>query len=334
MRSLWQVLAGKRHVAPAVQPAEVSQESSIIKEPPMEIVGKVLSADEFVRYMEELDFPDPLPNRIFLHHTWKPTRDTWKGMTTILGMKAYYEKQVWEDENGQLHEGWNAGPHLFVADDGIWLFSDLRYDGVGAKGHNTRTRHLEMVGDFDAALPDGPTLQNTIVALGVLHERLGLDIKALNFHRDYSTKTCPGRAVSKSWIIPQVEAWIEQYRAQKLEGAGAVRATLVRLVQDMLCSTNPNAALAKAAAQRGLLGAISREVPLEIDDQSFVMQVFADALIVPANRWSEVQSLVEFEHSHGLQGSTPLPKTVMVDGVERPLGPSPRDPVTFDGKLR
>ncbi|MHB0859428.1 MAG: peptidoglycan recognition protein family protein [Anaerolineae bacterium] len=334
MKSLWQMLAGRRRVASDAPVAEEASQPSIIKEPPMEIVGKVLSADEFVRYVEELDFPDPLPNRIFLHHTWKPTRETWQGKSTILGMKAYYERQIWEDENGQLHEGWNAGPHLFVADDGIWLFSDLRWDGVGAKGHNTRTRHLEMVGDFDEQLPDGPTLRNTIVALGVMHERLGLDIRSLNFHRDYSTKTCPGRAVNKSWIIPQVEAWIEDYRTQKLQGAGAVRAALVRLLQDMMRPTNPNAALAKNAAQRGLLGAITREIPLEVDDQAYIMQVFGDALIVPVNLWENVQSLAEFERSHGLEGSTPLPKTVLIDGVEREVGESPHDPFPFEGATR
>jgi len=73
----------------------------VIKEPPMVIDGRVMSAAEFVKYVEELDLRSPLPNRIFLHHTWKPTLETWRGKSTILAMKAYYEKQLWQDYQGR-----------------------------------------------------------------------------------------------------------------------------------------------------------------------------------------------------------------------------------------
>lgn len=296
LRSLWK---RTRIYAEAEQPSEgISPEEpppEIIKEPPMEIDGRVMTASEFVAYVENLEFPPPLPTRFFLHHTWRPTRESWRGYETILAMKAYYEQQIWEDSQGQLHEGWTAGPHLFVADDGIWLFSDLRYDGVGVYGHNYRSRHLEMVGNYDETLPDGATLENTIAATGILHERLGLDIRKLNFHRDFSTKSCPGWAVTKEWFIPQVERWIEVYRRQRAERLSALRRSLVRMIQDLLVPTNGQAALAKAAVERGLLGALTHEIPMEIDEQAYIVQLFAEALIVPVNQWDSVQSLAEFE---------------------------------------
>ena len=36
-----------------------------IKEPPMEIIGKCLTATEFVDYVEQMDFPEPRPSRIY-----------------------------------------------------------------------------------------------------------------------------------------------------------------------------------------------------------------------------------------------------------------------------
>ena len=66
-------------------------------------------------------------------------------------------------------------------------------------------------------------------------------------------------------------------------------------VQDALVPTNPNAALAKASVNRGLLGALSDEIPMEIDDEGYVVQFFVEALIVPAHQWNDVRSLVEFE---------------------------------------
>jgi len=278
-------------------PSEDEQEPEVIKEPPMEIVGQAMDADEFVRYVENLEFPLPLPNRIFLHHTWRPTRDGWRGMASILAMKDYYERQLWKDDEGQVHEGWTAGPHLFIADDGIWLFSDLRWDGVGVYGHNHRSRHVEMVGNYDSQLPCGAILRNTVVALGVLHERLGLDIDRLCFHRDYSSKSCPGWAVRKNWIIPRVAAWIEDYRRSREPIPGPLRRSLTEMLKGLVVPTNPNAALAKAGRARGLLGALSDEIPLEIDGQAYVVQFFAEALLTPLHQWRKVESLREHEQA-------------------------------------
>jgi hypothetical protein len=306
----------------------------IIKEPPMEIDGRVMTPEEFVAYVEDLDF-SPRPTRIFLHHTWKPTQDDWRGRDSIMGMKAYYEKRIWQDSDGQLHEGWTAGPHLFVADDGIWLFSDLKYDGVGVYGHNYRSRHLEMVGDYDEELPAGATLENTITALGILHERLGLDIQDLNFHRDFSTKSCPGRAVNKEWIIPQVAEWIETYRQEKEEELSSLRRSLVRMIQDLLLPTNPEAALAKEAEKRGMLGALTHEIPMEIEDRGYIVQLFADALIVPVNEWDKVQSLKEYESEEPEPPPTPPTGAAphAEDEASERVAP-PEDPFIFDGDIR
>ncbi len=309
-------------------------DEEIIKEPPMEIVGKVFQPDEFVDYVEDLDFPEPRPTRVFLHHTWRPTLEQWRGRETIMAMKAYYERQIWEDHDGRLHEGWNAGPHLFVAPDGIWVFSDLRYDGVGVRGHNEGTRHLEMVGNYDEKLPSGNVLACTIAALGILHVRLGLDIQNLNFHRDFSTKTCPGKAVQKSWIIPQVAAWIETYREQKLEMLGEIRSSLVRLIQQLLVPTNPHAALAKDADARGLLGALTHEIPIEIDDRGYIVQLFGEALIVPVDEWDRVMTLDEFERREMGARRASNPPTRVVGGQVRELAMNPKDPHPGEGTMR
>ena len=50
---------------------------------------------------------------------------------------------------------------------------------------------------------------------------------------------------------------------------------------------------AKAAKARGLLGALTHEVPMEIDDRGYIVQLFAEALLVPVNEWDKVQSLWE-----------------------------------------
>jgi hypothetical protein len=334
-RAFWKGFAGRARASavPATKQAAEGggSASGVIKEPPMEIDGRVMTQEEFVRHVEGLDFPPPQPTRIFLHHTWKPTQADWRGHNTIMAMKAYYERKHWVDSQGQEHEGWDAGPHLFIAEDGIWLFSDLAHDGVGVYGQNYRSRHIEMVGNYDEKLPSGPILENTIVALGVLHERLGLDIRKLSFHRDFSTKTCPGSKVAKDWIIPLVAKWIEEYRRRREEAAASLRRTLTKLVKEMLVPTNPHAALATAGALRGFVGAITQEVPMEIDDKGYVVQLFAEALIVPVNEWDKVQSLKEYENARR-RAAGEAPRSGRAEGVE--IVAPPWDPYDFQGDIR
>lgn len=339
LRAIARGLVGRR---PSDEPArrrsvsrgEAGDPEEAIKEPPMEIDARVMSADEFVRYVEGLSLPAPLPTRVFLHHTWRPTRESWRGLDTMHAMKAYYERQLWQDREGRWHEGWTAGPHLFIADDGIWLFSDLRYDGVGVYGHNYRSRHIEMVGDYDGDLPSGPTLANTVVALGILHERLGLKVEQLNFHRDFSTKSCPGRAVDKGWIIPQVQAWISAYRQQQQRETGDLRRALVAMIQDLLVGVNPQAALAKDARARGLLGALTHEVPIEVEGRSHIVQLFAEALLVPVNEWEDILTLGEYESLRPAREPRSESGTEAQEAEDHHVTPLPRDPYDFDGNVR
>jgi hypothetical protein len=338
MKAFWKGFS-RGLVSPAQGPDEVGAQppppratTQIIKEPPMEIIGEVKSADEFVRYVEDLEVPSPLPARVFVHHTWRPTREQWAGLQTIMAMKRVYETYLWQDSQGIWHEGWEAGPHLFVADDGIWLFSDLRYDGVGVYGHNYRSRHLEMVGDYDAVRPSGAILENTVVALGILHERFGLDIRQLNFHRDFSSKSCPGWAVEKNWLIPPVEEWIADYRRRKEQELPSLRQSLRRAVQEQLVPMNPHTALSNGAVARGYLGAITNEFPMEINDQGYIVQVFAQALLVPVNQWDKVQTLPEFE---GDAKGQPVPPTRQPGQPEEgSVVAPPTDPYEFDGRVR
>jgi hypothetical protein len=144
-------------------------------------------AEGFVRYAEALDWGAVRPNKVFLHHTWKPTGADWRGAATMDAMYRVYRGY-----------GWSVFPHLFVAEDGIWQMWDLRKNGAGVVGQNDRAIHVEMVGDYDRALPGGNTWANTKAVLRVLLRVLGL--REVLFHRDYADKSCPGSAVTKEWV--------------------------------------------------------------------------------------------------------------------------------------
>jgi hypothetical protein len=160
----------------------------------MEIIGRRLSLHEFKDYVSDFDFGPTLPDKLVLHHTWRPTKEGWAGERSIQGLKNYYEGK-----------GWPAGPHLFVAEDGIWLFSTMRKDGIHAGDLNRLSIGIEVVGDYDHEKWPGQTKTNALGVIKVLSERFGLDKNAIFFHRDVSSKTCPGSAITKDWLFAELD---------------------------------------------------------------------------------------------------------------------------------
>lgn len=172
--------------------------------PPMH--GVKLSSAEWLQYIATYQFGPIMPTQVVLHHTWRPTVAQWQGLTSMRGMQRYFAGL-----------GWTAAPHLFAAPDGIWLFTPLREIGVHAgRGNGSFSKGwytigLEMVGDYDNARPSGAVWEHALAILGGLALRLKLPpAQLLKFHRDYSTKTCPGRAVTPTWVVGEIEAWMKR----------------------------------------------------------------------------------------------------------------------------
>ena len=159
----------------------------------MEIINKRLMLNEFRDYVKGYYFGSLPANKLVIHHTWRPTRESWDGERTILGLKRYYEGK-----------GWKVGPHLFIAEDGIWLFTPMRKDGIHAGKLNPRSIGIEVVGDYNSEKWSGRTKTNTLGAIKVLMERLNLTENEIFFHRDTSPKSCPGWAITKEWLFKEL----------------------------------------------------------------------------------------------------------------------------------
>lgn len=159
----------------------------------MEIINKRLMLNEFRDYVKGYYFGSLPANKLVIHHTWRPTRESWAGERTILGLKRYYEGKEWK-----------VGPHLFIAEDGIWLFTPMRKDGIHAGSLNPRSIGIEVVGDYNSEKWSGQTKINTLGAIKALMERLNLTENEIFFHRDVSPKSCPGWAITKEWLFKEL----------------------------------------------------------------------------------------------------------------------------------
>ena len=168
------------------------------------IVGLSFTAEEFDGYCHTLQWLAWRPSFVVLHNTGSPSlAQRPKGLTKqhILNLEAFYRDQ----------QGWKAGPHLFVDDKQIWVFTPLTVSGTHSPSWNKSSLGVEMLGDYETEAFDGgrglKVRQNALAALATLSAVLGLDPETMKLHREdkQTTHACPGKNVRKLEVIQQVE---------------------------------------------------------------------------------------------------------------------------------
>jgi len=147
-----------------------------------------------------------------VHNTWFPSlKDRPQGFTKqhIINLEHFY-KNV---------NKWSAGPHLFIDDKQIHVFTPLTVSGVHSPSFNKLSIGIELLGDYEK-LDDfnkgrGLAVQkNAIAAIATLSAVLGLNPDTIKFHKEdpatQNRKTCPGKTVVKAKLIASVKELIMQ----------------------------------------------------------------------------------------------------------------------------
>lgn len=159
----------------------------------MNIINKCLSKEEFENYIEGKEVKRKI-DKIVLHHTWDTIKEWQEGKVSIKYYKEMYEKK-----------GWEAGPHLFIAPEGIWLFTDSEEQGRHANQGNLGSIGIEIIGRYDDKNPSGKIWDNAKFAITILLKKFNLSLKDIHFHREYNPKkSCPGKAVTREWLIKEL----------------------------------------------------------------------------------------------------------------------------------
>jgi len=180
------------------------------------IVGRKFSAADFDTYVRTLTFTAWRPSFVVVHNTSSPTRAlyaSWQQRQPPVTMERWLENLVGYYRD-QQH--WSGGPHLFVADDGIGVFTPLIGPGVHTPSWNHISWGVETVGELETEPFDGPVRDNLISALASLHSVTGLNpsdyklgVRGLHFHKEDAATThkeCPGRHMVKADLVAAVVA--------------------------------------------------------------------------------------------------------------------------------
>jgi hypothetical protein len=164
--------------------------------------GRPMSPEAFDEYVRGLDLSHWKPDFVVLHNTASPNSQQWRSSTPIpqrlRNLTSYYRGM-----------GWHGGPHMFIDDTNIWLFTPLTSRGVHSPSWNNVAWGIEMVGDY--AVEDFQTgwglavQKNAIAAITTLLKKLDKEPTetSLRFHFEdlKTTHACPGKHVHKSDVL-------------------------------------------------------------------------------------------------------------------------------------
>ena len=168
------------------------------------IVGRSFTLDEFDGYCHTLQWTAWRPSFVVLHNTAIPSlAQRPEGLTRqhIQSLEAFYRDT----------QGWKAGPHLFVDDRQIWVFTPLTVSGTHSPSWNKVALGIEMLGDFETeAFDSGRGLEvrkNAVAALATVSAILGIAPDTMRLHREdpLTTHACPGKNVRKLDVIQAVQ---------------------------------------------------------------------------------------------------------------------------------
>lgn len=167
------------------------------------IIGKNFSPDAFDGYCHTIQWTAWRPSFIVLHNTGNPNlAQRLNGLTHqhITGLEAFYRDE----------QKWFAGPHLFVDDKQIWVFTPLNVSGTHSPSWNKVSLGIEMLGDYEnESFNSGRGLnvrKNVVAAIATLSAILGFDPHSMKIHREdpLTTHACPGKNVRKLEVIQEV----------------------------------------------------------------------------------------------------------------------------------
>jgi len=144
---------------------------------------------------------------VVLHSTYQRDLDAWHKIPEskrLENLARFYGIQ-----------GWSGGPHLFVDDEGVWVFNPLTKPGVHSPSWNKQSIGVDMVGNFSTTKGNAAVLDNAVKAIAIIDAALGLDTETLKFHSEDPRsfgRDCPGKTVDKVDLIHRIGALIPSHQ--------------------------------------------------------------------------------------------------------------------------
>ena len=226
---------------PCVEPND--QAAPAVLGAAFDYIGEALTLAEFVAYVQTYNFGSVPFDQVVIHNTanpdasWAPlgtSSTTWwdrdETRLSVEQVKAKRLRQLSGIRDYYVSLGWSSGPHLFVDDRWIYLFTSMYSVGTHAKEGNSYhdangqlhySLGVEVVGWYGRVgwpLSVQAQLRGAIQALQTRLKTFQIAYTAaplhrpaahqgsIAFHRDYNKPECPGAIITPAYAIPILAA--------------------------------------------------------------------------------------------------------------------------------
>lgn len=215
-------------------------------------IGQALTPAEFRQYCIDYkatgQFGQYPPSYFVFHHTYNPdaswasissNQATWwdrneQGLT-VAQIKTKRKPQLDAIMNFYRNTyKWDVGPHIFVDNLFIWLFTPMYYVPIAQNEGNSYYKNnilrygiaCEVVGAYDHVQWPKPIYDNVGYACACLKAVLGFELKytpapedrpdlhdmQLSGHEDYSEKSCPGTMIAPEFYVKAAQDGYARYQ--------------------------------------------------------------------------------------------------------------------------
>jgi hypothetical protein len=203
-------------------------------------IGQALTGQEFIAYVASYDFGSVPPSFVVIHNTYKPdaswapigtSQATWWDRNEV-GLSSEEIKAKRKPQLDSIMryyrdvKDWPTGPHLFIDEKWIWLFTPMYDVGThAASGNSYRDSAgklhysigIETVGYFERrGWPLSmqkllqiavQSLQSELKDFEIVYKSAPVNQPAahdhsISFHNDYNKPSCPGAVITPQYAIP------------------------------------------------------------------------------------------------------------------------------------
>ena len=202
--------------------------------------GHPYTQDAFKARVDLIEWTTWKPLFIMQHATGSPTLSDWTKSGTSPAQRIKNMQNLYE-----VQDHWQHGPHLFIAPDYIWGFSNLLERGTHCSCCNGFSIGIECVGYYSPghdewSTGDGAKVRdNFVFAAAVLHNKLGLHpdpfiLWKTGLHQHSMCKAdghsiCPGPLVDRNDVAKRIAAKMLELRGTSPEPAPLSAAPAVQI---------------------------------------------------------------------------------------------------------
>jgi hypothetical protein len=158
----------------------------------MKILNQKMTDKKFISYIYSQKWRpwDRKITRIIMHHTSSPI-ESWKNSGSMLHYYNLYNSR-----------GWKAGPHIFIAPNGIWLFTPIKKEGkCSANIANKGSIHIEIVGRYFNHSPENESIRYLAgLVAEVLLSNFGLKEQDIFTHYSFDSESNCSPWVGREWL--------------------------------------------------------------------------------------------------------------------------------------